>query len=110
MSILSSAFMAVAGRSMARMESGNRCCWCPSGVIDTHIERLSVFRDYRIAQVDPTVRNIVLTYCMNMIVCVLMYQRFCGDLSAVKLKSKKTVPNKYDEDRSDDDAIGQQSC
>src|SRR5271163_234485 len=34
----------------------------PSDVIGTYMERLPVFGDYRNAQTDPTIRNIVVTY------------------------------------------------
>src|SRR5271170_4429530 len=42
----------------------------PSDVIGTYIERLPLFRNYRGAQVDPTVRNIVVTFSTNTLICV----------------------------------------
>jgi hypothetical protein len=43
----------------------------PADVIGTFAERLPVFRDYHAAQTDPTVRNIVVTYTTNTLLCVL---------------------------------------
>ena len=43
----------------------------PSDVIGTLVERLPVFSDYHAAQTDPTVRNIVVTYTTNTLLCVL---------------------------------------
>jgi len=43
----------------------------PSDVIGTYMERLPIFGDYRNAQTDPTIRNIVVTYSTNTLVCIL---------------------------------------
>src|ERR1700722_3271349 len=43
----------------------------PSDVIGPFVERLPAFSDYRAAQTDPTVRNIVVTYTTNSLLCVL---------------------------------------
>ena len=43
----------------------------PSDVIGTYLERLPVFDDYHGAGTDPTVRNIVVTYSTNTLICVL---------------------------------------
>jgi hypothetical protein len=43
----------------------------PSDVIGTYAERLPIFRNYRDAQTDPTVRNVVVTYTTNTLICVL---------------------------------------
>jgi hypothetical protein len=43
----------------------------PADVIGTYLQRLPIFREYRIDQVDPTVRNIVVTFFTNTFVCVL---------------------------------------
>ena len=43
----------------------------PFDVIGTYAERLPFFADYRSAETDPTVRNIVVTYGTNGLVCVL---------------------------------------
>ena len=43
----------------------------PSDIIGTYLERLPVFREYRGAETDPTVRNIVVTYTTNTLICVL---------------------------------------
>ena len=43
----------------------------PSDVIGTYIGRLPLFRDYRDAQTDPTVRNSIVAYSTNTLVCVL---------------------------------------
>ncbi len=43
----------------------------PSDVIGTLLERLPAFSDYHAAQTDPTVRNIVVTYTTNTLLCVL---------------------------------------
>jgi hypothetical protein len=43
----------------------------PADVIGTYAQRLPIFREYRIDQADPTVRNIVVTFFTNALVCVL---------------------------------------
>ncbi len=43
----------------------------PFDVIGTYAERLPLFAEYRSAETDPTVRNIVVTYGTNGLVCVL---------------------------------------
>jgi hypothetical protein len=43
----------------------------PSDMIGTWMERLPLFRNYRNAQIDPTVRNIVVTYSTNTLICIL---------------------------------------
>jgi len=43
----------------------------PFDVIGTYAERLPFFAEYRSAETDPTVRNIVVTYETNGLVCVL---------------------------------------
>ena len=43
----------------------------PSDVVGTQLERLPVFRGYRRSQTDPTVRNVVVTYSTNTLICVL---------------------------------------
>jgi hypothetical protein len=43
----------------------------PSDVVGTYIERLPVFRNYRSAETDPTIRNIVVTYITNTLVSIL---------------------------------------
>jgi hypothetical protein len=43
----------------------------PSDVIGTYLERLPAFSEYRGAETDPTVRNIVVTYITNTLICGL---------------------------------------
>jgi hypothetical protein len=43
----------------------------PADVIGTYAERIPLFADYYGAGADPTVRNIVVTYTTNALVCVL---------------------------------------
>ncbi len=43
----------------------------PSDVIGTYLERLPVFRNYREDQTDPTLRNLVVTYTTNTLLCAL---------------------------------------
>jgi hypothetical protein len=43
----------------------------PSDVVGTYMERLAVLRNYHDAQADPTVRNMVVTYSINTLLCVL---------------------------------------
>jgi len=50
---------------------GQSLLMLPSDVIGTYMERLPVLRNYRDAQADPTVRNIVVTYSTNTLICVL---------------------------------------
>jgi hypothetical protein len=59
------------GKLYAWYGIGQSLLLVPSDVLGTHLERLSIFRDYRKAQADPTVRNIVVTCITNTLVCVL---------------------------------------
>jgi hypothetical protein len=43
----------------------------PSDVIGTFLERLPFFSEYHGSETDPTVRNIVVTYSTNSLICVL---------------------------------------
>jgi hypothetical protein len=43
----------------------------PFDVIGTHVQDLPIFKNYREDQADPTIRNIVVTYGTNSLVCVL---------------------------------------
>src|ERR1700676_4335359 len=50
---------------------GQSLLMLPSRVIGTYMGRLPVLRNYRDAQAHPTVRNIVVTYSTNTLICVL---------------------------------------
>jgi hypothetical protein len=59
------------GKLYAWYGIGQSLVMLPSDVLGTAIQKLPLFADYRGDQADPTVRNIVVTYTTNTLVCVL---------------------------------------
>jgi hypothetical protein len=50
---------------------GQSLLMLPADVIGTYVERLPIFASYRDQETDPTVRNIVVSYSTNILICVL---------------------------------------
>ena len=63
----------------------------PSDIIGTYLERLPFFSEYRSAETDPTVRNIVVTYSTNTLICVLSVLVCFGFLRRLRFTVNQSV-------------------